>query len=58
MLCDNCAWKVNCLMREKSGRHTVKCEEYYPDLLHAKPQKTGRYATLEKRLLQKKRTGG
>ena len=55
MICDHCAWKDSCLLRTAPGQHLVDCEEYFPDLMHAKPQKTGRYATLEKRLQIKKR---
>ncbi len=52
--CDNCAWKEQCDAK-KNGRHQDRCEDYFPDLHHAKPQQPGRYATLEKRLQMKKR---
>ena len=55
MICDNCAWRDACLMRTAPGMHMAKCEEYFPDLQHAKPSKPGRFATLEKRLQLKKR---
>ena len=55
MNCDNCAWKSQCDVKKKQGRHRDRCEDYFPDLHHAKPRQPGRYATLEKRLQMKKR---
>ena len=55
MICDNCALKDICLIRPKMGRHEAKCKDYFPDLNHAKPQRMGRFATLEKRLQKNKR---
>ena len=52
--CDNCAWNEQCDTK-KQGRHRGRCEDYFPDLHHAKPRQPGRYATLEKRLQTKKR---
>ena len=51
--CDNCAWNEQCDAK-KQGRHRDRCEDYFPDLHHAKPRQPGRYATLEKRLQMKK----
>ena len=50
MICDNCSQKDVCLIRPKMGKHEAKCKDYFPDLIHAKPQNMGRFATLEKRL--------
>ena len=52
MICDNCAWKESCLMVQAVGQHRsmAKCEEYFPDLTHAKPRQPGKFATLEKRM--------
>ena len=55
MICENCAWYRDC--DRKTGKHRQECEEYFPDLDHAKPTQPGRYATLEKRLQLKKREG-
>lgn len=54
MNCEACAWGDQC-EKKKQGRHRDRCEDYFPDLKHAKPQQTGRYATLEKRLQMNKR---
>ena len=55
MICDNCAWNQRCTDKQKQGRHRETCEDYFPDLTHAKPQNPGRYATLERRLLLKRK---
>jgi hypothetical protein len=53
MICENCAWQNQCEEKKKS-RHRKQCEDYFPDLKHAKPQQMGRFATLESRLQQRR----